>query len=57
MQGLDTFTKEQLLIQKDLFFGWGVEDIAHRLDMDIEEVRGEVDRLRKNGELNEVLGK
>ena len=47
---------QKFAIQKDLFFGWGVEDIAIRNGIPIDDVRKEVDRLRKAGQLKEVLG-
>ncbi|MCF6304376.1 MAG: hypothetical protein L3J33_03280 [Rhodobacteraceae bacterium] len=56
MTSLDTFAKEQLIIQKELFFGWGVEDIAFRNNLTLAEIRKEIERLRALGELHEVLG-
>lgn len=47
---------QKFAIQKDLFYGWGVEDIAIRNGIPIDDVREEVERLRGAGELKAVLG-
>lgn len=47
---------QKFAIQKDLFHGWGVEDIAIRTGIPIKDVRAEVQRLRGAGELNEIYG-
>ena len=47
---------QKFAIQKDLFFGWGVEDIAIRNGIPIDDVRAEVRRLRDTGKLDEIYG-
>ena len=46
---------QKFAIQKDLFYGFGVEDIAIRKGIQIGDVREEVERLRKAGQLKFIL--